>query len=160
MSDGRTTDDFRFVPVHAPGAGELEKTQPFNLHDLGVVGTLAVCDVDEPPKENTLPSTSIKITQYIRLVDNSLIRLDMDRGFTAFRYAASGEVSWARKAGDLVAEILDLVRADDEDDPDLHPWEELAEAAQKRGISVNGAVLRELPYQVLLTAEVIALFEL
>ncbi|WP_154676863.1 hypothetical protein [Parafrankia discariae] len=160
MSDGRTTDDFRFVPVHVPEPGDLEKSQPFNLRDLWVVGTLAICDVDEPPKENTLPSISVKITQYIRLGDDSLIRLDMDRGFTASRYGASGEVSWARKASDLVAEILDLVRTDDEDDPDLHPWEELAEAAQKRGISVNGAVLRELPYQVLLTAEVIALFEL
>lgn len=87
----------------------------------------------------------------------------MDRGVTSVRHGSGEdeEVSWARTVSDFVAEVLDLVQPeDDEDNHDPHPWEELAEAARKRGIDVDDAALRELPYQVLLTAELIAVFQL
>lgn len=134
----------------------------FDLSELKAVATVAVCDVDETPTSNTLPSISVKITQCVRLADESLVRLDMDRGFTSVRHgAADGEaVSWKRPDDELIAEILDLVRADDEDDPEAHPWDELAEAARKRGVDVDAATLSGLPYQVLLSAEVVSMFVL
>jgi hypothetical protein len=153
---------FRFVPVHGtPAPGAFEKSRPFNMHDLAVVGVLAICDIDESPTANTLPSMSVKITQYVHLADDSLIRLDMDRGFTSVRHGL-GEyeaVSWARTASDFVAEVLDLVQPDDEENTDPHPWEELAQAARRREIDVDGAVLRGLSYQVLLTAELLAVLQ-
>ncbi len=101
----------------------------------------------------------MKITQCVRLADGSLIRLDVDRGVTSVRHgAAEGEViSWKGPADDLIAEILDLVG---DDDPEAHPWHELAEAARKRGVDVDAATLSGLPYQVLLSAEVVSVFVL
>lgn len=125
-----------------------------------MIGTLAICDVDEISTANVQPSTSVKIAQYVRLSDESFIRLDMDRGFTDVRHGARESVSWKRSADDLIAEILDLVQADDRHSPGSHPWEQLAGAARMRGVDVDGATLRELPYQVLLTDELIAQFEL
>lgn len=157
MTDER---GFHFIPARGkPGAPDPVQTRPFSLQELDVVGTLALCDVDETPTANTLPSISVKITQYVRLSDQSLIRLDMDRGFTSVRHGDDGPVSWKRTASDLIAEVLDLVGTDDEDDPASHPWEELAEAARRRGIDVSGATLSELPYHVLLTDELASLFE-
>lgn len=153
---------FHFIPIHRTSGGRGPvRSQPFILHELRVVGTLAVCDVDKTPTPNALPSISVKITQYVRLADESLIRLDLDRGFTSVRHGAGTTVSWKRTTSDLIAEILDLVGTDDEDHhPGSHPWEQLAEAARRRGIDVSAATLSELPYQVLLTAEVASLFEL
>jgi hypothetical protein len=54
----------------------------------------------------------------------------------------------------VIAEVLDLVRADDELVPQAHPWDELAAAARKRGVHVDAATLSALPYEVLLSAEV------
>jgi hypothetical protein len=145
-----------------PGGSGPVQTRAFDLRDLKAVATVAVCDVDQTPTSNTLPNISVTITQYIRLADESLVRLDMDRGFTSVRHgAADGEaVSWRRPADELIAEVLDLVRADDENDPEAHPWDELAEAARKRGVEVDAATLSGLPYHVLLSAEVVSVFVL
>lgn len=154
---------FRYGPAHEASEREaLEKSRPFNVHDLSVVGSLAICDIDERPTANIRPSMTVKITQYVRLSDESLIRLDMDRGVTSVRHGVSEdeEVSWAQTASDFVAEVLDLVQPDDEDNADPHPWDELAQAAQKRGIDVAGAALRGLPYQVLLTAKLLAVLQI
>ncbi|WP_207218961.1 hypothetical protein [Pengzhenrongella frigida] len=154
---------FRYVPVRAATGGrDIAQRRAFDLPELNVVATVAVCDVDENPTRNTLPNISMKITQCVRLADESLIRLDMDRGVTSVRHgAAEGEViSWKRPADEVIAEILDLVRTDDEDDPEAHPWDDLAEAARKRGIDVDAATLSGLPYQVLLSAEVVSVFVL
>lgn len=154
---------FHYLPVRAaPGGSDTAQRRAFDLSELKVVATVAVCDIDENPTMNTLPSISMKITQCVRLADESLIRLDMDRGVTSVRHgAAEGEViSWKVPADDVIAEVLDLVRADDEDDPEAHPWDELAEAARKRGVDVDAATLSGLPYQVLLSAEVVSVFVL
>lgn len=153
-------EGFHYVPFHGkPGDPEPAQRLPFDLAGLRVTGTLAICDVDETPTENVRPSISVKITQYVRLSDESLIRLDMDRGVTSVWHGSGEHVSWKRTADDVIAEILDLVRADDRHNPDTHPWEELAEAARTRGVDVNAATLSELPYQVLLTDELTVLFE-
>ncbi|WP_369373898.1 hypothetical protein AB1046_07480 [Promicromonospora sp. Populi] len=151
----------RYAPLHgSPGDGEPPQRLPFDLSGLRAIGTLAICDVDETPTTaNVGPSISVNITQYVRLSDESLIRLDMDRGFTEVRNGAGEDVSWKRTADDLIAEILDLVQGDDRHNPGSHPWEDLAEAARRRGVDVDGATLRELPYRVLLTDELTVLFE-
>jgi hypothetical protein len=153
---------FHYVPIHGkPGDAEPAQRLPFVLSGLRVIGTIAVCDVDKAATTaNVGPSVSVSITQYVRLSDDSLIRLDMDRGFTDVRSGPREDVSWKRRADDLIAEILDLVQADDRHNPGSHPWENLAEAARMRGIDVDGATLRELPYRVVLTDELIVLFEL
>ena len=159
-SDG-PIEGLHYAPFHGkPGDAEPARRLPFDLSDLRVIGTLAICDVDETPTANIRPSISIKITQYVRLSDESLIRLDMDRGVTTGGRGAGESISWKRTADDLIAEILDLVQADDRHNPGSHPWEDLAEAARRRGIDVDGATLRELPYRVLLTDAVTVLFEL
>jgi hypothetical protein len=151
---------FHYAPIHGrPGDPEPAQRLPFDLPALPVIGTLAICDLDETPTDNVGPSINVKITQYVRLSDESLIRLDMDRGFTDVRSGADEDVSWKRSADGLIAEILDLVQGDDRHNPGTHPWEDLAEAAQRRGVDVDGATLRELPYRVLLTDELIDLFE-
>ncbi len=153
---------FHYAPIHGkPGDAEPAQRLPFDPAGLRVIGTLAICGIDETvTTANVGPSVSVSITQYVRLSDESLIRLDMDRGFTDVRSGAREDVSWKRTADDLIAEILDLVQGDDRHNPGVHPWEDLAEAARMRGIDVDGSTLRELPYRVLLTDELIVHFEL
>ncbi|MFC4627824.1 hypothetical protein ACFO6V_06240 [Promicromonospora alba] len=159
-SDG-PIEGFHYAPFYGkPGDAEPAQRLPFDLFGLRVIGTVAICDVDETPTANVQPSISIKITQYVRLSDESLIRLDMDRGVTTGGSEADENISWKRTADDLIAEILDLVQADDRHNPGSHPWEDLAEAAQLRGIDVDGGTLAELPYRVLLTDAVTVVFEL
>lgn len=154
-------EQFHYAPLHRkPGDPEPAQRLPFDLSSLRVTGTLAICDVDKTPTTaNVGPTISVNITQYVRLSDGSLIRLDMDRGVTSVRHGAGEHVSWKRTADDVIAEILDLVQGDDVDNPGTHPWDELAKAARMRGIDVDGATLSELPYQVLLTDELTVLFE-
>ncbi|MDO5494117.1 MAG: hypothetical protein Q4G64_00205 [bacterium] len=121
--------------------------------------TVAVCDVDRTPTANVRPNVSVKITQCVRLSDGSMISLDMDRGFTTV-WHGPGAPSWKRSAEGLILEVLDLVQVDDAENPGAHPWDDLAESARSRGIDVDGPTLRELPYHVLLTDEVISLFKL
>ena len=154
-------DGFRYAPLRGtPEGGEPAQRLPFELSGLDVIGTLAICDIDETPTANVQPSISVKITQYVRLSDESLVRLDMDRGFTDVRHGTSEDISWKRRADDLIAEILDLVQGDDRHNPGTHPWDDLAEAARARGVDVDGVTLRELPYRVLLTDDLTVLFEL
>jgi len=156
------TDDrqVHYLPASGPGGSEPAQTRASDLSELEVVATVAVCDLDDPPTANTLPNISMKITQYVRLVDESLVRLDADRGVTAaYHGAAVGDaISWKRPFDEVIAEILVLVRPYDEDDPDEHPWDELAEAARQRGVEVDAATLSRLPFQVLLSAEVVSAF--
>jgi hypothetical protein len=134
--------------------------RPLDLSHAKVVAVLAMCEVDETPTANTLPSISMRITQFVKLSDGSLIRLDLDRGFTAARHgAADGEVvSWNRPLGEVVKEVLDLVRADDKDDPEAFPWDEFAQAARRRGVDVDTETLSGLPYEVVLSAEAVSVF--
>jgi len=153
-------EEIRYGP--APGGtrpSDAAKRLPFDPAALNVTGTVAICEIDHVPTDNTRPSVSVSIKQYVRLSDDSLIRLDMDRGFTTVRYGA-GPVSWKRTTDDLIEEVLALVQVDDIDTPGVHPWDELAQAARRRGVHVDAATLRGLPYQVVLSDELVSLFEL
>jgi hypothetical protein len=155
-------DSYRYAPLEPVAESGRLTSRAFNLADLKPIATVALCEVGPTSAENTAPSINLKITQCIRLNDDSLVRLDMDRGVTSARYGAppGKPISWKVPADDLIAEILTLVRLDDENDTEAHPWEELADAAAKRGIDVDGATLSRLPYQVFLSAEVVNVFVL
>ena len=157
------SEEFGYRPLSAHGGprwpGPATRSR-FDLHSLKAVGTVAVCDVDETPTANTLPSITMSIVQHVRLSDGSLVRLDMDRGVTSARHGApAGEaVSWKRPLDAVLEEVLALVRADDPADPTAHPWEELAAAARLRGVDVDAEALSALPYQVVLSAEAVETF--
>jgi hypothetical protein len=107
---------------------------------------------------NAVPTLSMKMTQYVRLSDESLIRLGMDRGVTSFHHGPTRPVSWERSSADVIAEVLTLIRGD-EPDPESFPWDEYAQAARLRGISVDPETLRELLHTVLISDNLAAIFE-
>lgn len=100
----------------------------------------------------------MKLTQYLRLSDESMIRLDMDRGVSSSKFGPTEAVSWKRPAADVVSEVLTLVQADAAE-PDSFPWEAYAEAARLRGIAVDVEALRDLPHTVLLSDELATIYE-
>jgi hypothetical protein len=53
---------------------------------------------------------------------------------------------------ELVQSTLNVVIPDDDDDPDDHPYEWLAELLAEQGIEVSSDQLRVLPYRVEFTA--------
>lgn len=159
----RVHDDeggWAYVPTGRETEGDRAKRRRFDLAGLTPVATVAVCELDAPPAEDSAPGVSMTITQCVRLSDDSLIRLDMDRGVTSWLHGAppGAPISWKRPLDEVIAEVLVLVGSDDEEDPDGHPWEELAAAARTRGVEVDAETLSRLPYQVLLSAEAVAVF--
>ena len=102
---------------------------------------------------------SMKMTQYLRLSDESMIRLDMDRGVSSSQHGHSETVSWKRSAADVIAEVLTLVKGDDVAQPDSFPWDDHAKAARLRGIAVDAEALRDLPHTVLLSDELATIYE-
>jgi len=52
------------------------------------------------------------MTQYLRLSDESMIRLDMDRGVFSTKFGDIEAVSSTRSAADVISEVLSLVQAD------------------------------------------------
>lgn len=149
----------QYVPLQ-PEAAAAQPAQrlPFDISKLSVKGLVIVCELNDPPPGNSMPSMSMKMTQYLRLSDDSLIRLDMDRGVDSFRYGSTEPISWKRTSADVVLEVLTLVQADDPE-PGSFSWEEYARAARLRGISVAAETLRDLPHTVLLSDELAAKFE-
>ncbi|RQP09143.1 MAG: hypothetical protein EAS51_12560 [Microbacteriaceae bacterium] len=150
----------RFVPLGDPEAARPDpaKRLPFDLSKLSVTGLVIVCELAPPPPGNARPSMSMTMTQYLRLSDHSMIRLDMDRGVDTFKFGYADPPSWKRTAAEVVAEVLTLIQGD-EPDPGSFPWHEYAEAARLRGISVDAEALRDLPHAVLLSDELAATFE-
>ena len=149
----------RYVSIRREAApAEPAHRLPFNLSNLSVTGLVIICERDDPPPGNLRPSMSMKMTQYLRLSDESMIRLDMDRGVSSFMHGPTENVSWKRSAADVIAEVLTLVQADGTE-PDSFPWDQYAEAARLRGISVDADALRVLPHTVLLSDELATIYE-
>lgn len=132
---------------------------PQMAKQLQVTATVALCEIDRTPTDNIRPYISVKIIQCVQMNDGSAISLDMVRGFTAISHGP-GPATWRRTSTDLITEILDLVRIDDPKKPGEHPWDELSEAAHQRGIDISADSLRNLPYKVILSDEVIDAFEI
>jgi hypothetical protein len=150
----------RYVPIRreSVGIGRSHRL-PFDISSLSVTGLVIICELDDPPPGNSRPSMSMKMTQYLRLSDESMIRLDMDRGVSSFQHGQSATVSWKRSASDVIAEVLTLVKGDDVAQPDSFPWDDYARAARLRGIAVNAEALRDLPHTVLLSDELATIYE-
>jgi hypothetical protein len=143
-----------YVPIRPGSAGQPVHRKPFDISSLSVTGLVIICELDDPPSGNSVPSMSMKMSQY-----QSMIRLDMDRGVSSLRHGPSGPVSWKRPAADVIAEVLNLVKGDDETRPDSFPWEDYAKAARLRGIAVDAEALRVLPHTVLLSDEFATVYE-
>ena len=148
-----------YAPLQPGSAGQPAHRKPFDVAGLKVTGLVIVCELDDPPPGNSRPSMSMKMTQYLRLSDQSMIRLDMDRGVSSFQHRNSETVSWKRSAADVIAEVLTLVKGDDAARPDTFPWEGYVRAAQLRGIAVDAEALRDLPHTVLLSDELATIYE-
>jgi hypothetical protein len=131
---------------------------PFDISNLSVTGLVIICELDDPPPGNLRPAMSMKMTQYLRLSDESMIRLDMDRGVSSFKHGPTENVSWKRTSADVISEVLTLVQADAAE-PESFPWDQYAEAARLRGISVDAEALRDLPHTVLLSDELATIYE-
>jgi hypothetical protein len=152
----------RFVPIRSGSAAQAAQAAhrtPFDVSSLAVTGLVIICELDDPPPGNSIPSMSMKMTQYLRLSDESMIRLDMDRGVSTSQHGRSGPVSWKRSAADVIAEVLSLVQGDDDEKPDSFPWDDYAGAARLRGIVVDAEALRDLPHTVLLSDELATIYE-
>jgi len=151
----------RYVPMQRGSVG-IQRAQrlPFDISRLSVTGLVIICELGDPVLENVRPTMTMTMTmtQYLRLSDESMIRLDMDRGVSSFKHGP-GAVSWKRSAADVIEEVLNLVRRDDAAKPDSFPWEAYAEAAQLRGISVDAEALRDLPHTALLSHELATIYE-
>ena len=137
---------------------EPAKRLPFNISSLSVTGLVIICELDDPTPGNSRPSVNMKIIQYLRLSDESMLRLDMDRGLSAFKLGQIEAVSWKRSAADVIAEVLTLVQAD-ATEPGSFPWEQYARAARLRGIPIDAEALRGLPHMVLLSDELATSYE-
>lgn len=152
-------DQIRFVPSQVDEMGsEAAKRLPFDIAKLSVTGLVIICELDERPRGASRPSMSMKITQYLRLSDDSMLRLDMDRGFSSFKHGNVEAVSWKRTPADVVSEVLTLVKAD-APHPGSFPWEEYVQAAKLRGVTTRAEILRVLPCTVLLSDELATTFE-
>ncbi|NQX13054.1 hypothetical protein HQQ80_15595 [Microbacteriaceae bacterium VKM Ac-2855] len=156
MSDA---EPVRYVPLDPEAARtEPAKRVPFDLSSLAVTGLVIICELDDPRSSSSRPSIHMKMTQYLRLSDESMIRLDMDRGVSSFKHGYARPVSWKRASVDVISEVLTLIKGDDPD-PGYFPWEEYAQAARLRGIMVEADFLRDLPHTVLFSDELARIFE-
>lgn len=150
----------QYGPVRrGPIPNEPAHRLPFDISSLSVTGLVIVCELDDPTPGNSAPSMNMKMTQYLRLSDESMIRLDMDRGVSAFKLGDIESVSWKRSATDVISEVLTLIQAD-ATEPDSFPWEQYAEAARLRGISVDAETLRDIPHSVLLSDRLATIYEI
>ena len=149
----------RYVPTRRGSVGiEPAHRLPFDLSSLAVTGLVIICELGDPPRGNSRPTMNMKMTQYLRLSDESMIRLDMDRGVSTFKYGYIEPLSWKRTSADVISEVLTLIQGD-EPDPGSFPWEEYAEAARLRGISVDATALHDLPHTVLLSDGLATIYE-
>ena len=149
----------RYVALH-PSLEHRDDVQrrTFELSDLSVAGLVIVCELDDPLIGRSRPTMSMKITQYLRMSDDSMVRLDMDRGVSSFKHGHVRPVSWKRDAQDVINEVLTLVRADGIGG-DSFPWEEYVEAGRLRGIEVDLETMKGLPHTVLISDELTEIFE-
>ena len=97
----------RYVPMQR-GSVRIERPQrlSFDISSLSVTGLVLICELGDPVPENVRPTMTMTMTQYLRISDESMIRLDMDRGVASSRHGYGRAVSWKRSAADVIAEVL------------------------------------------------------
>jgi hypothetical protein len=100
--------------------------------------------------------TSFNVSEWIELADGRRITLHNERGFSGqvFSYGVTGLPlqidQWEHLTLEhLEASVLTTVLPDDAEVTGAdHPWEWLAELAQRNGVEVTAADLRSVPYVV------------
>lgn len=131
---------------------DLRPVKPGRVTGLG-----AICDL-RPQRLDDSRSQSFSVSEFVMLEDGRRLILHKDRGFTigwrSSGEAASDEIRKHETAANITQNVLNVVRPDDDECPDDHPWSWLAELARARGLDVTVEELRTLPYKVVLTDSV------
>jgi hypothetical protein len=117
-----------------------------------VVGLGAICDVD-PIRNRDSRENHFSVSEFAVLDNGERVMLHNERGYSG--RSSSGDI-WAHETVETITrDVLTTVLPDEDDTDDEHPWEWLAELAQKQGIDVTADVLRQVPYEVVLTERVL-----
>jgi hypothetical protein len=116
-----------------------------------VVGLGAICDLgrhalDDPREHN------FDICEFALLDAGERVILHAERGYGG--RSSSGNIWEHATVESITRDVLNVVLPDPENGDD-HPWEWLAELAQRKGIDVTADQLRQVPYEVVLTERVL-----
>jgi hypothetical protein len=123
-----------------------------------VVELGAWCDL-VPPEESTASpgGLSFDVHEFAVLADGRRLTLGTGRGFTTFvrvSYLAGTEPPedpdpWSLVTRESVeSSVRDVVRPDDDDDHDEHPYEWLSGQLRRQGVDVSAEQLRRAPYSI------------
>jgi hypothetical protein len=119
-----------------------------------VVGLGAICEL-EPRR--SLSAQSFSVSEFVTLEDGRRIILHEERGFTTSWMSTDSSdatpIQPYETADMLKQDVLNVVLPDDDNGED-HPWDWLASRARARGLDVNEGDLRGLPYDVVLSDDV------
>jgi hypothetical protein len=145
-----------------PGAVNPHQNLP-RVRPGRVVGIGAICDL-VPQLFADARSQSFSVSEFVTLEDGRRVILHDDRGFTIGVGRASERLDdlRAHETRDSITRNVLLVVLPDDDETaegEDHPWSWLAELARARGLNVSAEDLRGLPYEVVLTDEVIRWLE-
>jgi hypothetical protein len=121
---------------------------------MSVVGVGAVCELvqDAPNPGN---QKSFTVSEFVLREDGNRVILHRDRGFSISNALPTDVWEWGTVES-MTRNVLNTVLPDDDDSGEEHPWEWLAELAQSQGISVTADDLRDLPYEVVLSEELLS----
>jgi len=122
----------------------------------GVVSLGAVCELGRGGPGG---DQSFAVAEFAALDDGRRVTLHEDRGFTlGIRSSGGSDAGDLREhltLDDLTRDVLNVVLPDDDESGEEHPWSWLAGLAQARGLHVTADDLRGLPYEVILTDNVL-----
>ncbi|WP_434743731.1 hypothetical protein [Micromonospora sp. SH-82] len=122
-----------------------------------VVGLGAICDI-RPERLDDPDAQSFSVSEFAALDDARRVILHDARGFTIGRTSGSTRddaVPDHVARDSILHATLNAVLPDDDESPEAHPWAELADLARARGLKVSEEDLRGLPYDVILTDDVL-----
>jgi hypothetical protein len=115
-----------------------------------VVGLDAICDLGRTSKDGR--SQAFDISEFALLDDGRRVILHSERGYAigwGSNIEPPADLATYDTRESIAQQVLNTVLPDD-DGPDDHPWEWLAELARARGLNVTAEDLRSLPYEVVL----------
>jgi hypothetical protein len=119
-----------------------------------VVGLGAICAL-RPRRFDEARSQSFSVSEFVTLEDGRRVILHEARGFTiglrSTGESGSGELREHETLESVTRNVLTVVRPDDDECAEDHPWSWLAGLARARGLNVTAEELRGLPYEVIFT---------
>jgi hypothetical protein len=129
---------------------------------MSVVALGAWCDlVPEAEYGGSPGGLSFSVSEFAVMDDGRRLMLHAERGWTQWVRTAGppGQPPteqpldpWSMMTRDsVVQDALNVVLPDDDDDPEDHPYEWLAELLAAQGVTASADQLRDLPYTVELT---------